>query len=99
MVQRFLGDAQGQQFPFRDIDCREAFNFVRVSIPVFRGFILDRHHHPVPHEIDIAADRLGTHFQFGCQLAAIGEPASLQCFVDEQHSLNGRTLKTVNARR
>ncbi len=91
LLQRFLGDEERHHFALRHLDVREVRDGLRVNEPEMELVVFDRQPEPVPHEVDVALDRLRGHFQLVGQFSAVWKIAGNQSLVQPHHTLQRRT--------
>ena len=91
LLQRFLGDEQGEQFALGDLKCGKRIHLLGVVIAVPLGVIFERQLQPVPHELEVTVDGFRADFEFDCERGGVGITARLNGLMDPQHPLQWRT--------
>lgn len=90
-----LRDEECHDLALGNLDVREMGDRLGINEPEVELVVFNRQPEPVAHEIDIALDRLGGHFQFVGEFAAVWEIAGDQPLVQPHHPLQRGTRELL----
>ena len=90
LLEGALGDEEGKEFAFGDMDGRKRVDGMRVSVGEDLGVELDGEFETVAHEGDVADDGLPGNLEGAHEVRTIDEGAAPELVVDAQHAFEGR---------
>lgn len=90
-LERFLGEGEGEQFTFAEVDRGKGGDFLGVIKPEARVVVTDGQAEAVAHKLHVALDGARGDFEFSGEGLRVGERVFLKGVVDGDHSLDGWT--------
>ncbi len=90
LLQGALGDEEGEEFAFGDVDGGKGVDGVRVAVGLYLGVELDGEFEAVAHEGEVADDGFAGDFEGADEVGAVDERAAAELVVDAHHAFEGR---------